>query len=62
MLVLSRKIGERIRIGEGVIVTVREVRGARVRLAVEAPRNMLVLRAELAAKRPQALEGGAPMK
>ena len=37
MLVLSRKIGESIVIGDDVVVTVRETHGGRIRLAIEAP-------------------------
>jgi carbon storage regulator len=47
MLVLSRKIGEQIRIGNGVILTVLEVIGARVRLGIEAPRSIPILREEI---------------
>lgn len=59
MLVLSRKIGESILIGEDVVVTVRETHGGRIRLAVEAPRNVLVLRKELKGSRPSREEWGA---
>lgn len=47
MLVLSRKERERIRLGDSVVVTVVRVSGDRVRLGIEAPRDMLVLRDEL---------------
>lgn len=47
MLVLSRKLGERIHIGEDVFVEVRRVAGNRVTLAVSAPRNVRILRGEL---------------
>jgi carbon storage regulator len=52
VLILTRKRGECIIIGEGdraVTVTVEEIRGDKVRLAVEAPRDVLVLRQELLA-------------
>ena len=55
MLVLSRKIGESIQIEGGIRVTVTEVRGGRVRLSIEAPSNVRVLRKEIAdnvAKQP----------
>ena len=52
MLVLSRKIGESILIGEDVVVTVRETHGGRIRLAIEAPRDVLVLRSELVVDQP----------
>jgi carbon storage regulator len=47
MLVLSRKETERIRLGDSIIVTVVRVAGDKVRLGIEAPPNVLVLRDEL---------------
>ena len=47
MLVLSRKVGERIRIGDGIVVTVVRVTGGGVRLGIEAPPEMPVIREEL---------------
>jgi len=49
MLVLSRKIGESIQIAGGIRVTVTEVRGGRVRLSIEAPPDVRVLRKEIVA-------------
>lgn len=46
MLVLSRKQGEELRIGDDVTVTVLEVRGHRVRLGIKAPGATRVMRAE----------------
>jgi carbon storage regulator len=48
MLVLSRKPGEKIVIGDGITVTVVEVDGNRVRLGIEAPADVRILRGELA--------------
>jgi carbon storage regulator len=48
MLVLGRRPGEKVVIGNGITVTVVEVRGDRVRLAFEAPDQVRILRAELA--------------
>jgi carbon storage regulator len=48
MLVLSRKAGETIHIGEDIRITVSTVQGNRVRIAVEAPEEVLILRGELA--------------
>ncbi len=48
MLVLSRKLGEKIRIGDDITVTVLGVRGGVVKLGIEAPRDVRVLRDELA--------------
>jgi carbon storage regulator len=47
MLVLSRKSGERIRIGENITIEVRRVAGNRVTLALDAPRTVRILRGEL---------------
>jgi len=47
MLVLSRKEGQRITIGDTIEITVLEVRGNHVRLGICAPREMPVLREEL---------------
>lgn len=48
MLVLSRKKNERIVIGDEISITVVEVRGDKVRLGVEAPREIPVHREEVA--------------
>ena len=47
MLILSRKAGERIRIGEGIEVIVQRVSGDRVTLGLAAPREVKILRGEL---------------
>ena len=47
MLVLSRKSGERIHIGNDITVTVVEITGRLVRLGVEAPGHVNIMRAEL---------------
>ncbi|HZZ29090.1 MAG TPA: carbon storage regulator [Pirellulales bacterium] len=47
MLVLSRKQSERIRLGKDIIVTVVRVAGDKVRLGIDAPADMVVLRDEL---------------
>ena len=46
MLVLSRRPGEQVVIGNGITLTVVEVRGDRVRLAFDAPDQVRILRAE----------------
>jgi carbon storage regulator len=48
MLVLTRKIGEEIIIGGCIRVKVADVRGSRVRIAIEAPRDLSVQRSEIA--------------
>jgi len=47
MLVLSRRVGESVVIGDEVTVTVLEVRGDVVRVGIDAPRSVSVHRAEL---------------
>ncbi|HEY1378548.1 MAG TPA: carbon storage regulator [Gemmataceae bacterium] len=47
MLVLSRKVGEAIVIDGGIRISVAEVQGGRVRLAIEAPRETRVDREEV---------------
>jgi carbon storage regulator len=47
MLVLSRRIGESVVIGDDIVVTVLDVRGDIVRIGVDAPRSVNVHRAEV---------------
>jgi len=47
MLVLTRKAGEEIVIGDGIRVQVIEIRGGRVRLGITAPRSVPVHRSEV---------------
>jgi carbon storage regulator len=47
MLVLSRKVGESVVIGDGIVLRVLQVNGQRIRLGVEAPPEVAVLRGEL---------------
>ena len=47
MLVLSRKVGEKVFIGENIAVTVVRINGGGVRLGIEAPSEMPVLREEM---------------
>jgi carbon storage regulator len=56
MLVLTRKEGEKICIGDDVVITVVRAGGDRVRLGIDAPSDLVVLRSELKAKEQQNLE------
>jgi len=47
MLVLARRRNEGIVIGEGITITVVEIRGNQVRLGIEAPKQVRILREEL---------------
>lgn len=57
MLVLTRKAGEEIAIGDAIRITVRVIDGNRVSLGVTAPPGVRVLRAELLDREPKQ-EGG----
>lgn len=46
MLVLTRKVGETIRIGDDIVVTVLEMRRGQVRIGIDAPRQMRIVRTD----------------
>jgi carbon storage regulator len=50
MLVLSRKVGERLLIGDQIAITVVRIQGGSVRIGVEAPPHLAVVREELKAR------------
>ncbi|MCI8828806.1 MAG: carbon storage regulator [Ruminiclostridium sp.] len=64
MLILQRKAGESLVIGEDITVRVMSVDGVRVRLAITAPEDVSILRSELVtaatANRDAAMEESAP--
>ena len=64
MLILQRKAGESLVIGDDITIRVISVDGTRVRLAIDAPGNIPILRSELivatAANRDSAKEETAP--
>jgi len=47
MLILSRKIGEKVMIGEEISVSIIEIRGDQVRIGVDAPKTVKVFRQEV---------------
>jgi carbon storage regulator len=51
MLILTRRTGETLRIGDDVEVTVMAVSGSQVRIGIKAPRNVIVDREEIAARK-----------
>jgi carbon storage regulator len=57
MLVVSRKVGETICIADNIHVTVSEVRSGRVRICIDAPRSIRVMRQE----RILDVSAGSPM-
>jgi len=67
MLVLSRKKGEQIRIGDDIVITVHRVSGNRVSIGIEAPASQRIVRGELQAiadafQEPAAENTPAPRK
>jgi carbon storage regulator len=52
MLVLTRKLMERLYIGDDICVTVVRLDGGQVRLGIDAPRHIRVVRGELAPLKP----------
>jgi carbon storage regulator len=53
MLVLSRKLGERIVIGDNIVVTVVKIERNQIRIGIDAPSEVAVYREEIAPARPQ---------
>lgn len=47
MLALTRKIGERIVIGDDIVVTVVDIKGDNIRLGIDAPKDVKIYRGEL---------------
>ena len=51
MLILTRRTGETLRIGDDVEVTVMAINGAQVRIGIKAPRDVIVDREEIAERK-----------
>ncbi|MBW2645863.1 MAG: carbon storage regulator CsrA [Deltaproteobacteria bacterium] len=47
MLILTRKLGEQITIGDDIVIRVVDIRGGQVKLGIEAPRHIEVHREEI---------------
>lgn len=64
MLILQRRPGESLRIGEDIEVTVVAIEGGKIRLAISAPKDVTILRSELIgaqdANRDAAMEQPVP--
>ena len=54
MLVLSRKESQQIRLGDSIVLTIVRLTGDRVRLGIEAPDDIVILRQELDDAKPAA--------
>lgn len=62
MLVLSRKESQRIRLGDSIVLTIVKIAGDKVRVGIQAPDDVLVLRDELETwetPRQESAEAGA---
>ena len=57
MLVLSRKEGEQLVIGDNIVVTINRISGNRVAIGIEAPRDVRIVRGEL--ERHEVASGGS---
>ena len=53
MLVLSRKLGEKIVIGDNIVITVVKIDRIQIRIGIEAPHDVPVYREEIAPQRVQ---------
>jgi len=47
MLILTRKEGERVMIGDDIVITLVEMQGDRARIGIDAPRNLPIHREEV---------------
>lgn len=62
MLVLTRKPGQKIVIGDSIVVTVVQVQGDRIRIGFEAPPEVTILRAEVHQRRRESgIDPAAPV-
>ena len=62
MLVLSRKLGEKIYISDNICITVVDIDRGKIRLGIEAPRDIPIFRQELVAAPPKPPDSVAVLK
>lgn len=60
MLVLSRKEGEKLVIGDNVVITINRIAGNRVAVGIEAPRDVSIVRGELKPQVSTSTKAGQP--
>lgn len=60
MLVLSRRLGEKILIGNDVVITVVDIARGKIRLGIEAPCEMAIFREELLSPKTDDKQPGKP--
>ena len=53
MLIISRRVGERVQVGDNVFVKVIEIDGGQVRLGFEAPKQVAIIREDAEVKEPK---------
>ena len=53
MLALSRRVGEKIKIGDDITIHIHKIHGEKVRIGIEAPRHIKILRTELLERESQ---------
>lgn len=60
MLILTRRVGERLMVGDDIVIKVVRVDGNQVRIGIDAPRNVRIVREEIQDKPPREPEAPAP--
>lgn len=60
MLVITRRLDQKIRIGDDILITVVSLSGGQTRLGIEAPQNLLISREEVYQKLKA--EGKSPVR
>lgn len=61
MLILTRRVGETVHIGDEVTITVLALKGTQVRVGINAPKSVAVHREEIYQRIKRAMTGESPM-
>ena len=59
MLILTRRIGERVMIGDDMVLAILGIKGNQVRVGIEAPNDVTILREEVADRDRELAEGSS---